>query len=140
MTTTNPAANKMNATETLENEIRERTKEIFGAFERCDGEAFYGAFGDSMISVVNGNIDPDWPAQREKGAALFAKISSAKFEMLDMHVRALGPDSAMAITAFDYAATLEGVGAHHESSVVTWIYARENGEWKIVHSHQTTDA
>ena len=94
--------------------------------------------GDATVGVFNLSIDDGSEDFREGSWNLAQGRLGTTVEVTDNRVAVLSRDHAIQVVSADYAVTdLEGVARTGYRMVQTTVWVRENGEWKIIHFHNS---
>ncbi len=134
--------------ETIANEIRTTAEaSLVPLNEPQDVEAALSFFvqaaadyfvGDATVGVFNLTIDDGSESFREGSRSLGEGRLGTRFEVTDNRVAVLSRDHAFQVVSADYAVTdLGGVTQTGFKMVQTTVWVRENGEWKIIHFHNS---
>jgi uncharacterized protein (TIGR02246 family) len=94
--------------------------------------------GDPALFLQSIRLLPTKDAMREFFAPMQASRSGTKFTVLKDHVAVLSPDLAVQVVehTFSVIDTLGNAGPEYpQTSTAVWV--RENGEWKMLHFHQS---
>lgn len=69
--------------------------------------------------------------------ANFRGITRLKYEIGPRHVTVLGPDAALLVTTGSVLFETEQGGSVRRNFAHTFVYTRDHGTWRVLHSHQS---
>jgi uncharacterized protein (TIGR02246 family) len=117
------------------NEIKQLTTAAFEAANQLDHERVYSYFSPKTTGAANGKVFESWEAEKQQNRAALASLREAKNVIEEMQVDVLTPNVAVLVGRYHFTATDTAGNAMTTTPAWTWVFARQNGEWRIVHVH-----
>jgi uncharacterized protein (TIGR02246 family) len=108
------------------------------AWENLDAESYLEYFGKNSTFIYQGSILP-YEKYRNLVKGYMKGIKKFDIEVVDsVDVKVLEPD--VTLYSFRYKATVIDAKGDtiNMNSVISGVGERKGGEWKVVHSHETT--
>jgi uncharacterized protein (TIGR02246 family) len=117
--------------------VRGLAKEAFDAGTR-DLEDMFSYYSDGAVAVEIGQIDYSWEEHKEKTKAFMATVSDYSYTWEDVEVDVLSEDAAVIFGYYNYMMKDQSGDVYEGKVAWTWVYAKEEGDWKIRHTHIST--
>jgi len=106
------------------------------ANENNPGNRSWDNYTDETGAAYNGVIYPDWGRTRMEYDSTHEYYKSVhKFTIDHLKVGPLSASSAYALGAYTHIATDKNGEATTSKEVFTWVFEKQNDQWKIVHFH-----
>ena len=122
-------------------EIRNVNNTIYLAGNEKNARKLYSHFSDSVTGVFNGIVLSSWEDHKKTGAAFFGAQKEMKFTIDSIyHVDVISPDVAILTGTYRLAATDTSGNTINTSPAWTYVFNKQNGEWKVVHFHESSKA
>jgi len=116
-------------------EIKQLTAAAYEAVSQLDHKRAYSYFSEQTTAAINGKVIESWETHKQQGGAFLASLREAKYVVEEMQVDVLTPDVAVLVGRYHFTATDTAGNAMTATPAWTWVFARQNREWKIVHAH-----
>jgi uncharacterized protein (TIGR02246 family) len=121
-------------------EIRQVTNSIYQAASTKDADKVYSYFSNSVTGVFNGVIMDSWDEHKKAGHSFFAAQKEMKFTIDSIYsIDVISPDVAILTGRYTLTATDTIGNAVNSSPAWTYVYNKQNGKWKVVHFHESSD-
>jgi len=112
------------------------TRELAGAWERLDADAYLAHFSEDLTFYFEGSRSSRTEFETVVRQAI-ASLRESTFEVLNPEVEVLGPNAA--VISFELREVMvDTSGASTElRGVLTLVFERRRGQWLVVRAHET---
>lgn len=117
--------------------IRGLAKEAFDAGTR-DLDEMFSYYSDDAVAVEIGIIDYSWEEHKKKTKAFMSTVSGYSYTWEDVEVDVLSEDAAVIYGYYNYMMKDQSGDVYEGKVAWTWVFAKEEGDWKIRHTHIST--
>jgi ketosteroid isomerase-like protein len=108
------------------------------AVDALDCTTGLGYIGDQQpVFVSNARVVRTKPALQTLCESMVAPRTGAIFATDTLSAHALSPDAAYLVREGNYTINYKDGRAETQRLIMTTVWARENGEWKMVHLHES---
>jgi len=117
--------------------VKQLANQLFEAENRRDADVFMSQASDDpdFRYVSSGNLFPSKDSLSRAAHARVKSLKSLTYTLKTSGVTVLSPDAAVFTGAYDEAATDSLGKSLTFRDGWTAVYARRNGQWKIIHGH-----
>ena len=116
-------------------ELIQLTNASYEAINKLDLENAYTYFSPRTTAVINGMIVKSWEEHKLQGKAFLASLREANYVIEELKVDVITRDVAIVIGRYSFTA-IDTVGNEANAMPAwSWVFARQDGEWKIIHTH-----
>jgi hypothetical protein len=99
-------------------------------------EESFERFAAGVTGAADGRLVLDWDAHRTRSVLPFlARLDSVVFELGEIVVTPISRDAAVVTGRYSFAASSDGQRLSNPSTAFSWIFARRDTRWEIVHWH-----
>lgn len=98
----------------------------------------YDNFSDSTTGIFSGTWMSSWDEHKRQMAAFFSSQQKVESELEIIDTDVLSENTAIVIAKYRMSATsAEGSTYLSPLTYVTYVFNRQNGQWRIVHFHDS---
>lgn len=117
--------------------VKQQAARLYEAENRRDADVFIAEATDDpdFRYVANGNLFPSKDSLSKSAHARVKSLKSLTYTLKDAGVTVLSPDAAVFTGSYDETAVDSTGKTLTFRDGWTAVYARRNGQWKIVHGH-----
>lgn len=110
---------------------------MLDAAQRVEAEALGAMFADEGRFLFNGSHLTNQEA-REMTRRAYARLSAQELDIAEQRVTVLGPDVGV-VSGHGTVASIDTAGVRSEPVNLVWtfVWARRDGQWRVVDSHQS---
>ena len=120
-------------------EIKELTVSILKSGSERDATRLYSHFSDSVAGVFDGVVMGLWKEHKKEGQAFFGAQREIKYTIDSIYnTKVFSNDVAILDATYSMTATDTLGNAINSSSAFTYIFNKENGNWKVVYFHDSS--
>ena len=95
------------------------------------------SFDPDVQVVVNGQVFPAVEDFRQAEAAAWRTFDSLEATPRQLRPVVLGPDAALVVAPYTFAAVPRGGRPIRGNAVATFVLQRRGGRWQVVHQHES---
>lgn len=123
----------------IEDTIRALNKELFAAAEQVDADLAFASFTDEHnagfinVGVFYPSLDSFVADFRDD----FGRSQGQEIEVSETRVSVLASNAAVLATHGSFIATFKEGGTFESPFACTFVYAKVEEDWKVVHAHQS---
>jgi hypothetical protein len=100
--------------------------------------SIYKHFSDSTTGIFSGTIMDSWEEHKRQMLSFFSGQEKVESEIEIIDTDVLSSNTAIVLAKYKMAATnKEGVTFNSPLTCITYVLNKTNGQWKIVHFHDS---
>lgn len=123
----------------VEREVREQVAELVEAWGSLDPDRYLDLFSSDSHWLYEGvPIDPEMLDGMVR--SYMGSHAEAEYAWEDTSVEVLGPDAALFAGTFSLRQVDKAGKESSDQGAVTFVLERRNGQWKVVHAHESLPA
>lgn len=120
-------------------EVRLVNNSIYEAGNDKNPAKLYSHFSDSVTGIFDGLVMDSWENHKKNGHAFFAKQKEIKYHIDSIYsIDVISPDVAILAGAYSISAIDTTGNSINSSHAWTYVFNKQNEEWKVVSFHQST--
>jgi uncharacterized protein (TIGR02246 family) len=120
-------------------EVRQVSDAIHQAGNDRDAGKLYSHFSDSVTGVFDGMVMGSWEEHKKEGHAFFASQKEIKYTIDSIYsIDVIDAEASILAGTYSISTTDTTGKTVNSSHAWTYVFKKQNGEWKVVHFHQST--
>ena len=120
-------------------EVRKVNTAIYLAGNEKQPDKLYSHFSNSVTGVFDGALMESWEEHKKGGHAFFGKQKEIKYTIDSIYnIDVISPDVSILTGTYSLSAVDTTGVSINSSHAWTYVFNKQNGEWKVVHFHQST--
>lgn len=119
----------------IQQEIKSMTNSLFESGNRKDTDQLYSNYSDKTTGIFSGVIMESWEKHKQQAPAFFARHKELEWKIENMTVDVLSQNQAVLYGKYTMAAIDTSGTIINTNPAVTYVFTKENGNWRIIHFH-----
>ena len=120
-------------------EIRKVNTSIYEAGNDKNPAKLYSHFSDKVTGVFDGAVMGSWDEHKKEGKAFFGSQKEIKYTIDSIYSIDVISNEVSVLTGTYSLSAIDTLGnGINTSHAWTYVFNKQNGDWKVVHFHQST--